>query len=46
VIYVPLRSARLARRHPVPVEAWLIALIVVSAIAGAVLALMGMGYLP
>jgi hypothetical protein len=30
----------------VPVEAWLMALIVVSAIAGAIFALMGLGYLP
>jgi hypothetical protein len=35
-----------ARPRKVPVEAWLMALIVVSAIAGAIFALMGLGYLP
>jgi hypothetical protein len=34
------------RRRRVPVEVWLMALIVVSAIAGAMFALMGLGYLP
>jgi hypothetical protein len=35
-----------ARRRTVPIEAWLMALIVFSAAAGAVFALMGLGYLP
>jgi hypothetical protein len=34
------------RGHAVPIEAWLMALILVSAVAGAVFALMGTGYLP
>jgi hypothetical protein len=34
------------RRRAVPIEAWLMALIVFSAAAGAVFALMGLGYLP
>ena len=41
----PEPSAR-ARRHLVPIEVWLILLIVFSAIAGAIFALMGLGYLP
>ena len=35
-----------AREYAVPIEAWLMALIVFSAIAGAIFALMGLGYLP
>jgi hypothetical protein len=34
------------RRHKVPIEAWLMTLIVFSAIAGAIFALMALGYLP
>jgi hypothetical protein len=34
------------RRRAVPIEAWLMALIGFSAAAGAVFALMGLGYLP
>jgi hypothetical protein len=30
----------------IPIEAWLLALIVFSAVAGAIFALMGLGYLP
>ncbi|HEY7806259.1 MAG TPA: hypothetical protein VIC34_03580 [Croceibacterium sp.] len=33
-------------RHLVPIEVWLILLIVFSAIAGAIFALMGLGHLP
>ena len=42
---VPARPLSAPRRK-VPVEVWLMALIVVSAIAGAMFALMGLGYLP
>ena len=34
------------REYKVPIEAWLMALIVFSAIAGAIFALMALGYLP
>jgi hypothetical protein len=39
-------TAASPQRRAVPIEAWLLALIVFSAVAGAVFALMGMGYLP
>ncbi len=35
-----------SRRSAVPMEAWLMMLVVFSAFAGAVFALMGLGYLP
>lgn len=40
------RGAPPATRRRVPIEAWLMALIVFSAMAGAMFALMGLGYLP
>jgi hypothetical protein len=45
VLHPRLREYEPRRRH-VPVEAWLMILILVSATAGAVFALMGLGYLP
>jgi hypothetical protein len=44
-LIVRMPAAR-PRRSKVPIEAWLLALIFVSALAGAVFALMGLGYLP
>jgi hypothetical protein len=45
-----IRPTRLSivpeREYKVPIEAWLMALIVFSAIAGAIFALMALGYLP
>jgi hypothetical protein len=41
----PAPSVR-ARRRVVPIEVWLMLLIVFSAIAGAIFALMGLGQLP
>jgi hypothetical protein len=45
-MHAPLRGVRPLRRHPIPIEAWLMGLIVLSAIAGAIFALMGVGDLP